>query len=80
MYFFIMSKNHHLERENQTNILNNVTKLVNIFDKMGLSVPLSESYRKKFRHIYFLKNLNIIMFEVLQGINPMGLSAFLVNY
>ena len=31
-------------------------------------------------YIDFSQNINIFMFEILQGINPMGLSASLADY
>ena len=48
--------------------------------KISLSIPLSESYRNKCSLTQILsKNPDMIMFEKLQGINPMGLSAFLAD-
>ena len=47
---------------------------------MVISVPLYEYYRSNCFYIYiFFKNINIILFENFQYINPMGLSASLAD-
>ena len=47
---------------------------------MGLIFALSE-YCNNYFHIYIIfKNINIIIFENWQGINPIGLSAALSDY
>ena len=60
--------------------MNNVTILVNIFDDNVPYYPFYEYYRKTvFMHRSFSKNINIIMFAKLQGINQMVLSASLAD-
>ena len=47
---------------------------------MGLGVPLFESYRNNCFCAQFFKNFSIILFENVQGINPMGLISYLTDY
>ena len=47
---------------------------------MGTSVPFTESYRNnRFKIQIFFKNLDIILSENRQGVDPTGLSASLVD-
>ena len=61
--------------------MNDVTILVNIFDGNGTYCSFVRILQKQlFLQMDYFKNINIILFENWQGINPMGLSAYLVDY
>ena len=48
--------------------------------KMGPSVRLSESYHNNFFIYIYFQQKNRIMFEILQGINQVGISPSLAEY
>ena len=61
--------------------MNNAKILLTSLTTMGLSAfCMNLIATTVLIHIFFYKKLNIIMFEILQRINPMGISASLEKY